>query len=144
MSTPGKGITSPEPEDEVALKSLEQKFSRKITKKNLAKFQTEILLEQIEPLLTEAFAAIRRGIKDGSAKHIQMALEVTGLMNSAKSPSVITNVYAKSESRSEVNNTTNEVTVVNSFESLARKLDARDTAAKAGQIIDISIDDYAS
>lgn len=113
---------------------------RRLTRRNLAKFQAEVLLAQIEPMLTEAFAALRKGVRAGSIKHIELAMQISGLVNSAKGPSVITNVYAKAESRSESSSTI-DTTVVTSFESLARKLDARDAAAKQGEIIEITIED---
>jgi hypothetical protein len=57
----------------------------KVTKRNLGRIQEKQLLENIEPMLKESFAALRKGIREGNPKFIELSLQVAGLV-SGKAP----------------------------------------------------------
>jgi hypothetical protein len=100
----------------------------KVTKRNLGRIQEKQLLENIEPMLKESFAALRKGIREGNPKFIELSLQVAGLV-SGKAPSIINQINNRNNNQNDNRSVVvAETNTKMSFETIARKLDARDAA----------------
>ena len=100
----------------------------KVTRKNIAKIPERHLIENIDPMLTEAFIGLRQKIKDGNVRCIELALHIVNLIKPPGGVTVTNNLLQQN------NNKTENTSV--SFESLVRKLEKRNLSAT--NVIDVT------
>jgi len=99
----------------------------KVTKKNLAKVAEKQLIDNIEPMLIEAFEALRQGVRAKNPKSIELAFQVAGVIQGSKAPSVVANIYNKNRNDNRAEATSASASSSKTtFESLVRRLEARD------------------
>jgi len=94
----------------------------KVTRRNIAKIPERHLIQNIDPMLAEAFTALRVKIKDGNMQAIRLGMEIVNLVKAPGGINVSQNIFNQQN-----NNTDNRTAV--SFESLVRRLDKRNVSA---------------
>ena len=92
----------------------------RVTRKNIAKIPERHLIENIDPMLTEAFQAVRARAKDGNMRAIELILQMVNLIKPPGGVTVTNNLLQQ-------NNNEGAGNAVR-FESLVRRLEKRDVS----------------
>jgi hypothetical protein len=101
---------------------------KKVTAKNLEKFQQDKYLQNVGPMLDEVYTALRTKVKDGNMRAIEMALQVCNLVKGQGGVTVLNQIVQN-------NNTVQQNT--RGFAALVRSLDSRDMrVTKANDFIE--------
>ena len=92
----------------------------RVTRKNIAKIPERHLIENIDPMLTEAFQAVRTRAKDGNMRAIELILQMVNLIKPPGGVTVTNNLLQQNNNEGAGNAV--------SFESLVRRLEKRDVS----------------
>lgn len=91
------------------------------TKRNLIKLQEKVFLDNAEASLREGFAMLRRQIRAGNMKAVEMAFELNSMIKSRGGGFTLNQqIVQNNANRAEASASSNS-----SFDALVRKLDAR-------------------
>lgn len=105
----------------------------KATRGKLLRLQERVLLKNAEGALEESFQALRNRVRRHDLRAIQTVFEVYSLVKGGRGTTINNNLIQSNNNRADAQS---ESTSRVSFESLARKLDARDSAVRESQTIE--------
>ena len=104
-------------------------LAKKVTRRNLASVQQKHLLRNIDALMATLYPALIEKVKTGNIQAIRLTAEIANLVKTQGGVTI-------SQTILQSNNNTAEGGARFSFDSLARKLDGRDSSSK-GDVIDV-------
>lgn len=116
-----------EPEEAETLEIVPEVLpSKKLTPRSLARVQQRILLENAEPMLQEAFTVLRQKLRRGDDRALKMVLEINNMVRAPGGITVTQQVLQQNNNKAEANANAEADAKKFSFESLVRRLDARE------------------